>query len=154
MKNIERNETFPDIREATKRYSLPRSSFSRVPLRNDEVVPVEKAFCPTDIQIAASAKIQKLSATRQRIEERRRSILATMRVFFCHQWSAMNPDGIWKRNVVIQLIPVQSPISLACAFGRVRQYIARIGIKFLLFVNWMRKCFQRLDEIQVRCIVI
>lgn len=106
MSAIERSETLPDIFDATTRYSLPRPSFSRVPFRKDEVVPLEKALAPSDIQIPPRVNTQKLSATTYRIEEAIRNTLARMRVFFCHQRSAIYPDGICMIIAAIYPIPV------------------------------------------------
>ena len=64
IKRIETRETFPEIRDAVIRYSSQRQSFSSVPLRNDDKVPVEKALLPSAIAILPAQNTQKLSATR------------------------------------------------------------------------------------------
>lgn len=83
IKRIEVSETFPDIRDAIIRNSLPRPSFSSVPLRNEDVVPVAKALRPRDIQIEPSENIQKSPAMRYNIDDNMISIFAIMSVFFC-----------------------------------------------------------------------
>lgn len=85
IKIREKSETFPDTRDAMTRYSPPLQSFSSVPFRNDEVVPLAKALIPRDIQILPRAKTQKPSANIYASDEHMISIFDTMRVFFCHQ---------------------------------------------------------------------
>ena len=55
MNTIETRDTFPDIRDAVTRNSSPLQSFSRVHLRNEEVVPLAKAFNPSDIHMEPRA---------------------------------------------------------------------------------------------------
>jgi hypothetical protein len=62
MNPIDISDTFPDIRDDTDLYSSHRPSFSSVPLRNELLVPLEKALSHTDIQIAPSENMRNPSA--------------------------------------------------------------------------------------------
>lgn len=116
----DRSETSHEIRDDICRNSFPRFNFSRVHLRNDEDVPIANALAQRDIQILASVNKKNPFDTRYRIEELARRSFANMSVFFCHQWSAIYPEGIWNSILAIYHIPVYIPISLACVLGSKR----------------------------------
>ena len=64
INTTERRETFPEIREETLLYSSHRPSFSSVPFRNDDVVPLANALSPTAIQMLPRRNTRKPSAER------------------------------------------------------------------------------------------
>ena len=64
IKPIEISEILPDILDAISLYSSPRPSFSSAHLRNEAVVPLEKALSARAIQTPPSVKTRKPSAIR------------------------------------------------------------------------------------------
>jgi hypothetical protein len=82
---IDNRDTFPEIDDATDLYFSHRPNFSRVHLRSDDIVPLEKALHHSAINMLPRVNIQKLSAIRKKIEENIISTLDSIIVFFCHQ---------------------------------------------------------------------